>query len=365
MPPESGIRLDWNRAMNIGALVKDWGGFEQLVAKLNETGEVTVEHNVKLTGRSGAVRQIDVLIHHKEGLYEHLVVAECKYWNVPVDRLQVDALATTVREVGASRGVIFSTKGFQAGAITQAQHDNIDLFTVRDLFDSEWGSPGRIIDLILQVIQPSIGNLAPLQATRVSHPNSMAPIFVNIQFGPEGPLSSTPSLSRTGASPKTVEKYLMDAVSQGVQKMLAEFSTINGGAECTRYMSAPQNVQFSEPLLLPWDGETVAIPRFCYELGLKITQSRITVDRGANLAFALAVENCVNGAVSAASRGVNQQHTTITELKPQSKDPVSEAAVPNGSVMRVVTKGFFPFEEMSGHQRIPIDQLRREKTSYT
>ncbi len=57
----------------------DWDGFEQFVARLHRTGSVTVEHNVTLTGRSGASRQIDVLVRHKEGLYEHLIVVECKY----------------------------------------------------------------------------------------------------------------------------------------------------------------------------------------------------------------------------------------------------------------------------------------------
>src|SRR6202012_3533527 len=117
----------------ISDLVKDWGGFEKLVAELHETGEVTVEHNAILTGKSGAPRQIDVLIRHRQGLYDHLVIAECKYWNSPVERLHIDALATAIQDVGASRGVLFSTKGFQSGAITQAKQSNIDLFTVRDL----------------------------------------------------------------------------------------------------------------------------------------------------------------------------------------------------------------------------------------
>ena len=54
--------------MNISDLVTDWGGFEQLVAKLHESGDVTVEHNVSLKGRSGAQRQVDVLIRHKQEL---------------------------------------------------------------------------------------------------------------------------------------------------------------------------------------------------------------------------------------------------------------------------------------------------------
>jgi hypothetical protein len=55
--------------MSIGDLVTDWGGFEKPVAELHEAGEVTVQHNVTMTGRSGALRQIDVLIRHKQGLY--------------------------------------------------------------------------------------------------------------------------------------------------------------------------------------------------------------------------------------------------------------------------------------------------------
>jgi competence protein CoiA len=43
--------------MSIAELITDWGGIEQLVAELHETGQVTVEHNVILPGRSGAPRQ--------------------------------------------------------------------------------------------------------------------------------------------------------------------------------------------------------------------------------------------------------------------------------------------------------------------
>ena len=72
--------------MKITELVTDWGGFEKLVATLHETGEVSVEHNAVLQGRSGAPRQIDVLIRHKQGLYEHLVVA-----NASIGTLQSNA----------------------------------------------------------------------------------------------------------------------------------------------------------------------------------------------------------------------------------------------------------------------------------
>ena len=55
--------------------ISAWGGFEKLVAKLHETGTVTVKHDVTLTGQSGAPRKIDVLIRHAEGLSGILVIA--------------------------------------------------------------------------------------------------------------------------------------------------------------------------------------------------------------------------------------------------------------------------------------------------
>jgi hypothetical protein len=145
--------------MGFEELVGDWGGFEKLVAMLHETGDVAVERDVTLQGRSGAPRQIDVLIRHRQGFYEHLVVVECKYWQHNVERLHVDALATTIREVGADRGVIFSSKGFQSGAISQAAAENIDLFVVRDLARHEWGGSGRIVDLFLQFAQVGLGGV--------------------------------------------------------------------------------------------------------------------------------------------------------------------------------------------------------------
>ena len=66
--------------------VKDWGGFEELVAKMHETGSVEVQRDVTLTGASGAPRQIDVLVTHREGLYEHRILVECKYWHSAVKR---------------------------------------------------------------------------------------------------------------------------------------------------------------------------------------------------------------------------------------------------------------------------------------
>ena len=339
--------------MSIANLVTDWGGFEKLVAQLHETGAVSVEHNVVLTGRSGAPRQIDVVIRHKQGLYDHFVIAECKFWNSRVERADVDELVRTVQEVGASRGVIFSTKGFQSGAITQAKHDAIDLFTVRDLTDEEWGLPGRVVDFFLQVIQLSIGEITSDGAGLIGDVADAEPIHLNFEFGVDGPVSTTPTLKRDGVTfGPSLEQYIFDAVHQSVQQL--KTFTINGGAECTRYMLRPVNILPTTPFMLPMKSKIVIIPKIACKVGLRISQSRITVDRAAQYQFAFAVENCVNGVVSSASRERNALQSTIAELVQEKPNPSGEAVLTNGSVMRVFLKPLFPFDEMAHLEPGPL-----------
>ena len=339
--------------MSITDWIKDWGGFEKLIAKLNETGDVSVSHNVVLEGRSGAKRQIDVLIRHTQGLYEHLVVAECKYWNSAVERLHVDALATTVREVGASKGVIFSSKGFQSGAIEQAAHENIELFLVRDLSPQEWGLPGRVIDLFLQVIQSSIGNIEFPNATAVSLLSASSPIAFAMEFGSEGPVSATPLLFRSEFS--TLEERLYAAAQEALQQFTQECFTINGGEECTRYMLGHVNLEPEAPFVIPQNGLTLNVPKIEFDLGIKISQSRITFDRAQNYIFALAIENCVTGVCSSASRPVNADRTTLARIIPEKNQQEVESGevLENGSVLRVYIKALFPFQEMAGLDLVP------------
>lgn len=201
---------------DLSSIVADWGGFEELVKQMHKTGFVSVERNVKRKGLSGAERQIDVLIKHKQGLYEHEVIAECKYWNKPVSRMYVDALATTIKETGVSKGAIFSTKGFQEGAIKQAKHENIELFTVRELTDQEWGLPGRHIDFWLRIITMSITGLKIEGAssfTGYEPDNSLIELIMS-----EKDRSSTP-INRSSRRERTLEDLIQNSCVEAVSKI--------------------------------------------------------------------------------------------------------------------------------------------------
>jgi hypothetical protein len=335
--------------MSISDLVRDWGGFEELVETLHETGRVSVERGVVLQGRSGAPRQIDVLIRHKQDLYEHLVIAECKYWNSRVERADVDVLAATIRELGASRGVIFSTKGFQSGAITQAAHENIDLFTVRDLTTEEWGLPGRHIDFFVHVIQPSVGNMVTGDGGRIGviGPVPNNPVQVELSFGTEGPLSSTPTLEANGRVGPSLEIQLAAVAQKALDMFVRTCSTLNDGVDGIYLIRKHVSATPSVPFMVPFDKAVLTIPKIDFHLGIKIVQTRIMHDRAKNYLFALAIENCVNGRVSSAARPIDASLTELAPVLPR-EDKSGGPILENGSILRVQIKGYFPFEEMEG-----------------
>ncbi|WP_080414951.1 restriction endonuclease [Burkholderia ubonensis] len=331
--------------MQLSHLVKDWGGFEQLVAELNKTGEVSVEHNVVLPGRSGAPRQIDVLIRHKQGLYEHLIVAECKFWNKAVDRATVDSMATTVREVGASRGVIFSNSGFQSGAVTQAKADSIDLFLVRDLKNDEWGAPGKIVDIFLHVIAISIGGFTTERT--FSFPGIQPKSgHLDLRLGHAESNSKTP-ITWPGRSFKTLEEGIEHAARDAAQKVYQPTPfTVGGTFDAILRTRATVNLAPPKPIIAHINNGTIFIPSAAIQIGISINQSRMIMDRAKNLVFALAVEDCVRNTVTAAARSIGAETTILNQLTAP-KPSNSEESLKNGSILSVWLAGFQNFDEFA------------------
>jgi hypothetical protein len=320
------------KRVRVDAHVKTCLVMLKLVAELHQTGPVTVQHNVELVGKSGAPRQIDVLVRQRSGLYEHLILVECKYWDAHVSRLHVDALAAAVQDLNASRGVIFSVKGFQSGAITAARAFGIDLYKVRDLTDREWGLPGKVVDLILQVVWPSIGNIAFPGVSAVSASSERVDLAIHLA---QDDRRSRTLISLNGRPAKcegepveTLEDLIEKAAMNAFKKFNAASFTINGGEECTRYMILPAEIAPIEPLTAILPNAKLSIPRVKFDVGVKIAQSRIHIDRAKKYVFALALENSITGGVHAASRDIDASETDVKVLGPPRANP--EPAI-NGS----------------------------------
>ncbi|GAB3327752.1 hypothetical protein GCM10027299_28800 [Larkinella ripae] len=109
--------------------------FEKLVCNyLKESGqglpELTVQHNVQSDVDDGDY-QIDVRAEFEAfGGSKFITLVECKLYKSKVKREKVEILNSRLKSIGANKGMIFSTSGFQKGALTYAERHKIALVWV-------------------------------------------------------------------------------------------------------------------------------------------------------------------------------------------------------------------------------------------
>ncbi len=88
-----------------------------------------IKHNLYLSAHDG-VYQIDVLASYTALGVNMTVLVECKRYKNPVQRDVVQVLHDKLRSTGAHKGIIFSTSGFQDGAVQYALRHKIALITM-------------------------------------------------------------------------------------------------------------------------------------------------------------------------------------------------------------------------------------------
>jgi restriction system protein len=109
--------------------------FERLVRDwiLKQGGELTsleVKHNVKVEAYDSTY-QIDVLAKFQAFAgAEFIVLIEYKKYRNAVEREVVQVLHDKVRSLGAHKGMLFTTTGFQSGAIKYAKAHGIALVSI-------------------------------------------------------------------------------------------------------------------------------------------------------------------------------------------------------------------------------------------
>jgi restriction system protein len=117
----------WNPAVPVEVTPKDYE--LQVLEWLRQVKGTLIDfqigHLEKLAGSSGEY-EFDIVAKFSifEGA-EIVVLAECKRYRRPVERDDVLALHSKLRDVGAQKAMMFSTGGFQSGAIKYASAHGI------------------------------------------------------------------------------------------------------------------------------------------------------------------------------------------------------------------------------------------------
>lgn len=88
----------------------------------------SVNHNVRKTGRSGTVHQIDLYAEHQAPLHTSRLVIEIKAYDKPVDKDRIMKLLQIVEDIGADKGIIITTSSFTPSALQIAGNRNIELW---------------------------------------------------------------------------------------------------------------------------------------------------------------------------------------------------------------------------------------------
>ncbi len=99
----------------------------QMLPGFTDAEDVIIEHN-KIIEKDEQRYQFDIYCKFSIGkLAVILLAGECKRYKNKVAREKIQAFRQKLTDAGIHKGVFFSTSGYQSGAITYAQNNNIAL----------------------------------------------------------------------------------------------------------------------------------------------------------------------------------------------------------------------------------------------
>lgn len=285
-----------------------------------EDADLKVEHDVTLVGKSGARRQIDVLITQETKLHKYMTLVECKRWKEKIDRSIIDILYASIEDLNASKGVIFTTSGYEAGAEKYASSKNIDIFVVRELTNDEWGLPGRIIHFYMHLYASKFNDISFKNAQLIPLvKNYSTNLNLNIEITKEG--NSDEELYLYSIVDGSKGRHLIDLLSEQQNKLVHQISEgINkpleeGEKDARLAILSDVEINFSnyEYRQLRFRQGAVNIDGITCKLLTHVSQTVFHFDRGENLNLALVIENYINKQKHIVSQQKDQTNIQIGE----------------------------------------------------
>lgn len=329
----------------------DWKDFELFVAEMySDSNEVIVEHDVTLIGKSNAKRQIDVKVTQKTKLHEYITIIECKRWKKPVTRQVIDVLFASVEDLNANKGVIFTTKGYEEGAIEYAKNKNIDIFIIRDIRDDEYGHTGKTFSLYLQLFNGKIENIdipnplwySPLNLLPKSQPQTNIH-FTKKQTYPE----HLQLVDLNGGKGENLLRLLIDIRTEILQKHIQSFNLLiqPEDKENELGLSTKVIVDFSDSKYrhLKHEGGFILFEKIIFDFYGSINQSKMDFDKTASVDFALIVENYISKQKNFISKHKNEEKIKLSNPIEDVDFEKSEILHPN-SIIKLALEHWVDFQ---------------------
>lgn len=93
--------------------------------------DFNIAHDEKIKTTDGEY-QIDIYAEFTALSVKFKVLVECKRYSRPIEREKIIILADKIQSLGANKGVLISTSGFQSGAVEYAKTHGIALIQIFD-----------------------------------------------------------------------------------------------------------------------------------------------------------------------------------------------------------------------------------------
>jgi hypothetical protein len=324
----------------LSGLIGDWGGFEDLVAAIHRgSSDLSVERNVELPAKEGRTYKIDVVIRSRQGLHEIVTIVECKWWGSSVGRDRITHLKHVREQVGAQKAVCFTSIGYEAGADAVARAHDIGLFVVKPMAEADWGKPGKVIDIFMQVHQAAISPLgfpkalllAPAGAPEATNP-------------PRPQLTEEDELrSVNGRSKLRIRELARELRQTAFNHAVTKRRVWHDGSPGTSYVAVQfKDVEFNGgPYEIQLGRFMAHIRTFDCDVIFQVRQDRIVVDRGEKLDFALVVEDFILGERYTASKPVGVETAELFKLDQPAV--AGQTPIQNGDIMCVLVDGFLDY----------------------
>lgn len=126
-----------------------------LTKKLKENfgKKISISHKKKLTSLRGNTYEVDLTYLFSMFDIQYLTIVECKHWDSFVTREKIGYFKSILEDLNAHKGIVFTTKGFQKGAIAFAKSNGIGLIKITndnyfEVYSHADGGIEKIIEML-------------------------------------------------------------------------------------------------------------------------------------------------------------------------------------------------------------------------